>query len=129
QKPVAGRLYLTAGEPRQLPANQVVVTVEDVSPSTVAQRRRRCSRVDDVGEQDGGEHPVRGVRRRRAGEELLHAVEQLIGVSRPPQVVVALELDVPGARYPIGEVTAERGVYVAVAAPVVHDRRRGDRTG
>ena len=84
-----------------------VVLVEQRAPTGVAELGGPGGGADDVGEEDGGEPPVRVGRRPRPGEELLDLVDELVGVLGEPEVVGAVELDVPGVGDVVGQVPAE----------------------
>jgi hypothetical protein len=80
EETVAGRIHFLAAEPDQLPAHQLVVAQQKLSPGPVAERRRPLGRADDVGEKDGGQHPVElelGMRPRdHVAEEALQLGEE-----------------------------------------------------
>ena len=59
EEPVAGGVDLTSPEPDELPPYQLVVTLQELVPSTISQHCRPLGRTDDVGEEDGREHPFR----------------------------------------------------------------------
>src|SRR5262245_3417414 len=58
EEAVARGVDLAPAEPQQLPAHQVVVALQQVAPVPVADLDRLGRRFDDVGKQDGSEHPV-----------------------------------------------------------------------
>ena len=86
-----------------------VVRVEQGMPVTVADLRGPPRRVDDVGEQHRGEHPIIGHIGLVAGEELVDLMERI-----PPWFdevirITPRQLNVFRARYVIGDVFAHRG--------------------
>lgn len=58
KEPVAGGVYLASPETIQLAPDQLVMLLEQLLPVSVAERSRRGSRADDVGEQNGKEPAV-----------------------------------------------------------------------
>ena len=59
QEAVTGRLDLAAAVADQRLAHRAVVGVEQLVPAAVAELSRRARGVDDVGEEDAGQHAVR----------------------------------------------------------------------
>lgn len=60
KEPVARRVHLAARKPRQLEPGYGVVRIDQGVPATVTQLCGPTRRVHDVGEQDGGAHPIIG---------------------------------------------------------------------
>jgi hypothetical protein len=73
-------LDVSATKSLYLPSQQGVVLVENLTPPAVAQRCCLFCRGDDVGEQDGGEHPIRCGDLPLAGQERLDLIGELISV-------------------------------------------------
>jgi hypothetical protein len=95
KNPFPGGHDLAAGEAGQLATAQLVVLVEHVPPAPVTHLRGQGCRVDDVGEQQRGQLPVRVGAGAGAGEELLDLVQQAVDALGEGQVVGARELDEP----------------------------------
>ena len=55
---VTGRVDFRSAEPLQLMPDDGVVVVEQVAPPAVAERSGPLGGADDVGENDGGQHPL-----------------------------------------------------------------------
>src|SRR5262245_35579205 len=58
EESVAGGIHLAAAEPHKLGADELVVALQELTPSAVAERGRFLARADDVGEKHRGEHAV-----------------------------------------------------------------------
>ena len=58
QHAVASRLYELAVPPLDLGPRELVVAVEQLAPTAIAQLGCACRRVDEVGEHDGREHAI-----------------------------------------------------------------------
>src|SRR6185369_384701 len=71
QQAVADELDLAPAESLEMPAYHVVMLIEQLVPAPVAERDGTPGRIDDVGEQDGGEHAIGIGHGAYAGEELL----------------------------------------------------------
>src|SRR6266702_7293968 len=59
EETVASRVHLPPTEPRELAADDLVVFLEEFPPGAVAEVGSMGSRIDDIGEQHGREHPIR----------------------------------------------------------------------
>src|SRR6185295_16550017 len=90
---VARRVDLTAVEAFELAPDVSIVAAEQLLPSLVAELDCSLRRVDDVGEQHGGQDALDRRQRPDTGEKLLDLIEQGVGIAREEQVVGALELD------------------------------------
>src|SRR6185312_6684925 len=53
---VPGAVDVTTAEAGELPGNGVVVCLQQLAPTAVAERRRPLGGADDVREEDGGKH-------------------------------------------------------------------------
>src|SRR5690242_5528490 len=107
----------------ELATDEAMVRVEKGPPVTVAARRRLLGRADDVGEEDGREHPIASRSEPDARQELLDLADERIRVADPRDVVDARELDEPRARNPFGHVaSAVDAGHLIVGA--VEDQRR-----
>ena len=95
---------------------------EQLAPGAVADLHRPVRRMHHVGEEDGRQHPVVGGAAAGPRQELLHLVEDLVGVD-PRQVVVAGELHEAPAGDPLGDVATLGSLRVQVARPVKDKRR------
>ena len=94
---VARRIYEGAGEPRDFSLRELVVGTDELLPAGVAELSQFDGRIDDVGEQDGGEHAVGLDGRPFHPEEITDGVEDRILVARPRRMVFAWQLDEPSA--------------------------------
>jgi hypothetical protein len=68
---VTRRLDETAVEPLDLVPRRLVVSIEDLAPIPIPQGSRAARRVDDVREQDGGQHPIHVLSRVERSDLLL----------------------------------------------------------
>ena len=75
EEAVAGRAHLAAAEAAELAADRRVVLLQQVAPAAVAELGGVLGRVDDVGEEDGGQHTVGRRMGPYAGQELLDLIE------------------------------------------------------
>jgi hypothetical protein len=107
EEAVPRRAELSASEPAQLTTDEYVVLFEEVTPTTVAEIHGQLCRPDDVGEEDGREHPVERRMRSHAGQELLDLVEDGVLVAEPGQVVGTGELDDLRAEDPFAQIATE----------------------
>ena len=92
EEPVARRVDLAAAEALELTSDDRVVTLDEVAPTLVADARGGLRGLDDVGEENGREHPIGFGAAANSGQELLHLAEHRVGVADPGQVVAAREL-------------------------------------
>ncbi|MGH2589771.1 MAG: hypothetical protein ACRDGW_03120, partial [Actinomycetota bacterium] len=100
--------------------------VEEPRPALVAQPGGGLGRADDVGEQQRGQDPVDRRDRRRAGEELLDLVEEVVGVARPVGMALARQLALPSSRKVLGEVASVLDPRDRIAAAVQDEHRALD---
>ena len=117
EEAVAHRLDLVAAVGGELGADERVVGVEQLAPRAVADLGRALGRADDVGEQDGRQHPLGRAGGARAGDELLELVHERVGVVEEDDALAARQLDEAGAGH---VVTDELGV--AAVDPVRRPR-------
>src|SRR4029077_2706225 len=75
EEAVAQRLDLTAAEPIELAARELVVAFDQLSPTPVPCLGGALGRVNDVGEHHRRKHSVEGPGVARSGQEFLHLVE------------------------------------------------------
>ena len=99
---------------------------KEIGPGRVAKLRRPLRRPDDVGEEHRHQNPIRSGSWSDAGEKLLDLAQNLFGVADPGQVVIAGQLHVSRARYPLGKVAAGACGNHAILVPVQHERRHAD---
>lgn len=78
QQPVAGGLDRAPTRGRDLSAGDRVVDLQQFAPPPIPHWRRHGGRIDDVGEGNGGKHPVAAGSLGGAGEELLQTVEEAV---------------------------------------------------
>jgi hypothetical protein len=79
EQAVASRVELAAAK-TEFPADDCVVRVEELSPTTVAQLLRALRRADDVGEKQRHQHTVGTRSGPRSRKELLLPVDDLVRV-------------------------------------------------
>src|SRR5262249_3432959 len=111
-----------AGDP---PLRNVVVLVQQLSPSVIADAEVRLGRRNDVSEQYGREQPVGRRLRRVAGEERNRLWEQTLGM--PVSVTRSLELDELRDREVLGEPASELDWQKRVALCVHNERGNRER--
>ena len=101
----------------------------DLPPAAIAYRGRLCGRIDDVGEEHGGEHAVEecAVGFAHHWKEPLDLRHQCFHVAGPGKVVYSVELDVPGVRDDRGEIAACADQLDPIAAAVENQRWDADR--
>src|ERR1700712_4811579 len=81
QKSIAGVFDLAALKTGQLGTGDPVVALEQLAPASGAELGRPPRRVDDVGEEDGGQDPVRRVRVTLPGEKLFDLARDRLDVA------------------------------------------------
>ena len=117
---VAGALDPVAAMNVHEAVDDRVVVVEDVAHPVVAEAGGERRRVDEVGEQHRGQHPVDLGGPADAAEEVLDAPDELLDVALEEEVLVAVELDEVGVGDVLGEVAtvidADPHVVAAVDA-------------
>ena len=126
---VARRVLLLAPVSPEEAANDRVVSFDEPLPSSVAELRLLPGRVDDVGEQDRREHLVGLPDRPPAGHELLHLVDDRVGVSDEWQMIHPGELHVRRTLDLVGDVAGLSLQDDRVVLPVEHqgwDMDRGE---
>jgi hypothetical protein len=89
EKVIASRVDLTAAEGAQFLPDGRPEAVENVAPGAIPTGARSRSRADNIGEQQGSEHPIRPWIVGHAGQEALDLIEHRLGVADPTQVVLA----------------------------------------
>src|SRR5829696_8509571 len=104
QEAVAGRLHLAAAEARELPANELVVPGEQVTPAPVPQLRGARSRVDDIGEHHGEQGSGGFPTPAHAGQALLDLADDRLDFAEEVERVPTRDLDVAGPRDAIGQI-------------------------
>src|SRR5262249_40359293 len=116
EKAVARGIDLAPSVSAQLSAYPGVVHLEEIRPCTVAERAGSLRRADDVGEHDRGDDTARLGPAPAAGDELLHLVDDRVGVARPQEEVVSRQLDPSCARDPVREIPAMIHLVDAITA-------------
>src|SRR5205823_7146036 len=86
---VARGVLLLTTEAVELAPDERVVPLEQLTPGTIAHLCRLRARTDDVGEEDGGQHGVRDLRRRLTRDEALDLFRDLRGEQAAPVVGAA----------------------------------------
>src|SRR6478752_10436805 len=102
---IAGALDQSAAMGLHVVSGCGVVGIEQAEPAAVADAGRGHRRVDDVGEQDRGEHAVGIGRMVRSCQELLDLRKHRVGVPEPQHVIAGL-LEVARPGEVISEVAA-----------------------
>src|SRR5262249_21347403 len=127
EKSVTGRIDFAAAESIELSANNGMVTGEQLGPPMVAELSDASRRLDDVGEEIGGENAVGLWRRAHTRDELFDLSEDRIPVLRPPRVVRARELHEPRTRDLRRDVPTLFDLRIAVVGPMNDDRGHANR--
>jgi hypothetical protein len=112
KKAVARRLDLPASVTEQLGAHHLVMGGEQVPPLAIAEPSRLLSGLDNVGEQHGGQDPVKVGSRKSAGQELLDPSQDRARVSRGKQEIRSRYLQVLRGADMTGDIPAERRDHV-----------------
>jgi hypothetical protein len=89
EEAIAGGIDLAAAVPSQLGANSSIVHLEEIRPRPVAERSSPFRRAHDIGEHDRGHDARRFGSAPTAGQELLHLIDDRVGVACPEQEVVS----------------------------------------
>ena len=100
------------------------MAVEELPPPLVPEPGGMAGRVDDVGEQNGGQDALRRACLPGAGDELLDLAADLVAALREQQVVSPRELDELGAGNLIRQVAPQLDRHRTVLGPV-EDQRWG----
>jgi hypothetical protein len=103
---VSGEVRDHTAELNNLSLGYGVVGFEQLTPTLVAELGGAARRVDDVGEQDGGEHPIAAQTMTDPRQELLNLVDHDVNIANGKAVVVARHFDEPGVWDPVGNITA-----------------------
>src|SRR4029077_5311600 len=95
KKAVPQRLDLPPTKAGQLSSYDLVVLVQQVAPTAVAQCRGLLGRADDIGKENRGQHPIDHDWRSRAGQKLVYRIGDLAGaISNKRYVVASRKLEV-----------------------------------
>jgi hypothetical protein len=103
------------------------VVTEELPPSAVSELGGTHGRIDDVGEQDGGQDSVCLRQAPVPGEELFDLAEDGLGVALGVEVIRSGQLHQPRPRDVLGEVAPVADRDAGVVRPVEH--QRGDAHG
>ena len=87
QKPVSQSLHFLAPEAIELPTNEGVMGIEELTPASVAEFRGPLGGTNDVGEHHGGQDALGRRRTADRAEELLDLVNDPIDVPHVDEVV------------------------------------------
>ena len=118
EEAVARRVHLPTTEPRELAADDLVVFLEELPPGAVAEVGSMGSRIDDIGEQDGREHPI------RLGNQLCPVTdirEERLQLAKEPFLVADQRLEVMAGKL---HETCARDVLGQIAAALLDGRFR-----
>ncbi len=100
---VAGRLDHLAAVRLDGRSTRFEVTAQQLGPEPIAELCRSAAGLDDVGEQDRGEHAVGRLGRRIAGDEPLDDVGDQLDVEREQKRRIAGDLVQAGPRHEVSE--------------------------
>src|SRR5207302_828841 len=103
EEAVAHGLDLATPEAEELLADGVVVAREEIAPAAIAELCGTRGGVDNVREHDRQQRPREVATAAGPGEELLDLLEDRVHVAHERKRVAALELDVAGAGYVLGQ--------------------------
>ncbi len=106
EEPVAGGFHFLAAVALELTAHDLVVAVEQFTPTLVTELGCPSRGVDDVGVQDRGQNPVGTRLGSMPGQEILDLVDESVDIPGEDETVVARKLDELRPRDLRGEVTA-----------------------
>ena len=122
QEAISGRLHLSALKSGELPADELVVPGEEVSPAIVAQLRGTGRRVDYVGEHHGEKGPSRLAAAPPSRQKLLDLPEDRLGVAEEVERVPPLELHVTRSGDVLDQISGVADVQDQGLRPVHHER-------
>src|SRR2546430_10727837 len=103
-----------------------MMLIQQVAPPLVAESRVPLRRAGNVGEEHGGQKPVRMRCRPDTGEKLLDLIDNCVLVADPGEVVLTGKLDELCAGDPGGDVATLLDVRVQIAAPMKNKGRDPD---
>ena len=125
---IAGCLDLMAAETSEIASDRGVMTIEQVMPTAIAERGGFLGRADDVGKENGSEHPVDLDWRPRTGQKLLDGIGDLHGIVADEwYVIFSRKLDIARAGNVLGEITSTLDVDGHVFGSMDDKRRHPDR--
>ena len=128
QESVTRAFDLAAAISADVAPDDGIVRGADLEPARIAHVSGQPGRVDDVGEQDGRKLALGMHGRRRAGQEFLDGIEDLLARGRVKRKAVsARQLPAVRAGNVIGQEAAEARAVVPIVAAVDDERRHGDR--
>ena len=84
QNAIARCLYLMSAKAREVASDRGMMSVKQITPAAVAERRGLLGRPDNVGEEDCGKHAIYWDSCRRAGQKLFDHVGDLVRVVTDP---------------------------------------------
>src|SRR5207244_4105855 len=122
EETIARGVELATVEAREQLAHARVVLFEQLAPASVAQLARALGGADDVGEENRRQETVGPNGGPHAGQKLLDLGDHGLDIPGPKGVVVARQLDEPGAGNRPRELAAGRD-WENVATPVQAERR------
>src|SRR4030095_1776127 len=95
---IAGRIHLAAAQAFDLLADDAIMLTEQFLPAVIAELGGAPRRIDDVREENGGQHAVGVARGADARQELLDLIHDTVYVAAVDQMVVPLQLAQLGGR-------------------------------
>ena len=123
EETIAGSVDLDSSKALEVATDHLVVTLEQIAPAAVAKLTCSIRRTDDIGEQDRGEHSIRGDGLTDAGQELLDLVQDVVTVDEG-EVVLSRELHVTRA-FDVAREPARVLDGADLVADAMDDERRG----
>src|SRR5512133_3067365 len=123
EETVAGRVDLDAPKALEIATHDLVVLLEQIAPAAIAKLTCSIRRADDVGEQDRGEHSIRGDGLSDARQEFLDLVQDVVAVDEG-KVVLSRELHVTRA-FDVAREPARVLDGADLVADAMDDERRG----
>ena len=124
--PLAVDLICRPRKRSQLASHRLVVRLSRSRRPTITSVGQARRRSDDVGEQNGGQGPIRMSGVASCGEKLFDLVEHGLGVTDPVQVVRSWQLHVLGPGDVLRQVAAMSHPGHGVVPAVQDERRRPD---
>jgi hypothetical protein len=127
EEAIARGVDLAPPEAPELAADEVVVSVEEVSPAAIPEGGGLLRGADDVGEEDGRQYPVGLGTVTNARQEFLDLVDNRVRVVPPGDVIDPGELHELGSGDSLGHEPATGDLERLIADAVENQGRHADR--
>src|SRR5207244_306375 len=131
EETIASRVDFPPTKPRELAADDLVVFLEEFPPCPVAEVGSMGSRIDDIGEQHGREHPIRLSNQRSPvadiREERLQLAKEPFLVADQRLHVMARKLDESCAADVVGQVAPTSDIKPRYLRALEHECRYPDK--